>query len=37
VAHSAELQRTIEILQDRLARLERNEAAEPDKNLRAVK
>jgi serine O-acetyltransferase len=38
VEHSRELERTIEILQDRLARLERQEAAaETDKNLRAVK
>jgi serine O-acetyltransferase len=37
VAHSEALQRTIDQLQDRLARLERNEAAEPDTNLRAVK
>jgi serine O-acetyltransferase len=38
VEHSREFERTIEILQDRLARLERQEAAaETDKNLRAVK
>jgi serine O-acetyltransferase len=38
VEHSRELERTIEILQDRLARLERQEAAaETDKNLRAVR
>jgi len=38
VEHSQELERTIENLRDRLARLERDEAAaESDKNLRAVK
>jgi serine O-acetyltransferase len=38
VEHSQELERTIEKLQDRLARLERHAAAaETDKNLRAVK
>jgi serine O-acetyltransferase len=38
VEHSREFERTIEILQDRLARLERQEAAaETDKNLRAVR
>jgi serine O-acetyltransferase len=38
VEHSQELERTIEKLQDRLARLEGQEAAaETDKNLRAVK
>jgi serine O-acetyltransferase len=37
VEHSHELERTIENLKDRLARLERLEAAESDKNLRAVK
>jgi serine O-acetyltransferase len=35
VAHSQELERTIEALKDRLARLERQDAT--DKNLRAVK
>ena len=37
VEHSQELERTLENLKDRLARLERLEAAETDKNLRAVK
>jgi serine O-acetyltransferase len=37
VEHSQELERTVENLKDRLARLERLEAAETDKNLRAVK
>lgn len=37
VEHSQELERTIENLKDRLTRLERLEAAETDKNLRAVK
>jgi serine O-acetyltransferase len=37
VAHSHELQRTLEALQERLARLEGTEPAESDKNLRAVK
>jgi serine O-acetyltransferase len=37
VEHSQELERTVENLKDRLARLERAEAAENDKNLRAVK
>jgi serine O-acetyltransferase len=37
VAHNQELQRTIEELQDRLARLEGETEAETDKNLRAVK
>jgi serine O-acetyltransferase len=37
VEHSKELERTIENLKDRLARLERLEAADVDKNLRAVK
>ena len=38
VEHSQELERTIERLQDRIARLERQESgAETDKNLRAVK
>ena len=37
VEHSQELERTIENLKDRLARLERLEAADVDKNLRAVK
>ena len=37
VAHSQELQRTIDQLQDRLARLESGEATEADKNLRAVR
>lgn len=37
VEHSRELERTIENLKDRLARLERLEAADVDKNLRAVK
>ena len=38
VEHSQELERTLEALQDRLARLEGDpDAAEPDKNLRAVK
>ena len=37
VEHSQELERTIENLKDRLARLERLEAADTDKNLRAVK
>jgi serine O-acetyltransferase len=38
VVHSQELERTIQILQERLARLERLEAAaETEKNLRAVK
>src|SRR6185295_2414451 len=37
VQHSQELERTIESLKERLARLERLEAAENDKNLRAVK
>jgi serine O-acetyltransferase len=37
VAHNQELQRTIEELQDRVARLEGETAAETDKNLRAVK
>jgi len=37
VAHSQELQRTIEALQERLSRLESGEAGERDKNLRAVK
>jgi serine O-acetyltransferase len=35
--HSQELERIVENLKDRLARLERLEAAENDKNLRAVK
>jgi serine O-acetyltransferase len=37
VEHSQELERTLENLKDRLARLEALEAAEKDKNLRAVK
>src|SRR2546426_3917970 len=37
VEHSQELERSLENLKDRLARLERLEAAESDKNLRAVK
>jgi len=37
VEHSQELERTVESLKDRLARLERLEAAVDDKNLRAVK
>src|SRR3954468_24425007 len=37
VEHSQELERTVENLKDRLARLERLEAADVDKNLRAVK
>jgi len=37
VEHSQELERTVENLKDRLARLERLEAAAADKNLRAVK
>jgi hypothetical protein len=37
VEHSQELERTVENLKDRLARLEALEAAENDKNLRAVK
>jgi serine O-acetyltransferase len=37
VEHSQELERTVENLKDRLARLEALEAAEKDKNLRAVK
>jgi serine O-acetyltransferase len=37
VEHSQELERIVENLKDRLARLERLEAAENDKNLRAVK
>jgi serine O-acetyltransferase len=37
VEYSQELERSIENLKDRLARLERLEAAESDKNLRAVK
>jgi serine O-acetyltransferase len=37
VEYSQELERNIENLKDRLARLERLEAAEGDKNLRAVK
>jgi serine O-acetyltransferase len=37
VEHSQELERTVENLKDRLARLERLEAAESEKNLRAVK
>jgi serine O-acetyltransferase len=37
VEHNQELERTVENLKDRLARLERLEAAEIDKNLRAVK
>ena len=37
VAHFQELQRTIDQLQDRLARLEAGEATEADKNLRAVR
>jgi serine O-acetyltransferase len=37
VEHSQELERTVENLKDRLARLEHLEAAETDKNLRAVK
>ena len=37
VAHSQELERTIENLRERLARLERLETGEGDKNLRAVK
>jgi serine O-acetyltransferase len=37
VEHSQELERTVENLKDRLARLERLEAAADDKNLRAVK
>jgi serine O-acetyltransferase len=37
VEHSQELERTIDNLKDRLARLERLEAADVDKNLRAVK
>jgi serine O-acetyltransferase len=37
VVHSQELQRTIDQLQDRLARLESGEATEGDKNLRAVR
>src|SRR5438105_4515832 len=37
VEHSQELERTLENLKDRLARLDRLEAAETDKNLRAVK
>lgn len=37
VEHSRELERTLDKLQDRLARLEHLEAAETDKNLRAVK
>jgi serine O-acetyltransferase len=37
VAHSQELQRTLEALHERLARLEGSDAAETDKNLRAVK
>jgi serine O-acetyltransferase len=37
VHHSQELERTIENLKDRLARLERLEAAAADKNIRAVK
>jgi serine O-acetyltransferase len=37
VEHSQELERILENLKDRLARLERLEAAESDKNLRAVK
>jgi serine O-acetyltransferase len=37
VEHSQELERTVENLKDRLARLETLEAAEKDKNLRAVK
>ena len=36
VEHSQELEQTLENLKDRLARLERLEAAETDKNLRAV-
>jgi serine O-acetyltransferase len=37
VEHSRDLERTLDELRDRLARLERLEAAETDKNLRAVK
>ena len=37
VEHSQELQRTIEDLQERLARIEASEAPETDKNLRRVK
>jgi serine O-acetyltransferase len=37
VAHSQELQRTIDQLQDRLARLEGSGVTEADKNLRAVR
>ena len=37
VEHSQELERTLDNLKDRLARLERLEAAEMDKNIRAVK
>ena len=37
VGHSQELQRTVEALQERLSRLEADEAGERDKNLRAVK
>jgi serine O-acetyltransferase len=37
VQHSQELERTLESLRERLARLERLEAAETEKNLRAVK
>ncbi len=37
VEHSQDLERTLENLKDRLARLEALEAAEKDKNLRAVK
>jgi serine O-acetyltransferase len=37
VEHSQELERAVENLKDRLARLERLEAAENEKNLRAVK
>jgi serine O-acetyltransferase len=37
VEHSQELQRTLEDLQERLARIETSEAPEADKNLRRVK